>query len=120
MVERNIPYDMMNMMILKEILSTTTFNQGEWSAPMPACKQVPCPPIISLVRKKITPESLFWLRDFVFSYHDHQVRDPLVRVTETHHGMKTLNKMMQLVESCIIKVMMMLMMTMKMVLTKSK
>jgi len=40
----------------------TCLPTGEWSAPIPACKQVPCPPIISLVR------------------------DPLVRVTETHHG----------------------------------
>ena len=74
MVERNIPYDMTNVMILKEILSTTTFNQGEWSAPMPACKQVPCPPIISLVRKKIIIckrlsqlWEFFWSRDNLYS-----------------------------------------------------
>ena len=58
-------------------------------------------------------------RQSLFS-HDHQVQDPLVRVTETHHGMKTLIQMMQHAELCIVKVMMMLMMTMKMVLTKSK
>ena len=84
------------MIMMVMVVMMTIDNPGEWSAPLPACKQVPCPPIISLVTLVIIiiiiNITIIIIIDIIhiiikIIIIDHsQVRDPLVRVIETHHG----------------------------------
>ena len=83
------------MIMMVMVVMMTIDNPGEWSAPIPACKQVPCPPIISLVTLVIIiiNITLIIIIDIIHIIiktitidHHSQVRDPLVRVIETHHG----------------------------------